>query len=259
MKTRHSRVILTTALFSLLVSPSAHAIDRFTDDGYLIDGFYLIAEAGRSTDRNVEGGHFSTFTDANYFFRSDATRRAWGMRNGVGFQFPISSHDRVGIEVGYGDYGMRRLKSASGYSHDTGNNDGTEATDPELEMSYKGIDVMLGYAREFGSHDVHLFAGAQRTRADLEYLDINEMNYSTGTRTVTNGAATRATYANRAKVLLGYEYRVDDSVGITARYSHSFGNKVDRFYQSSFSSHLITRPRNVPSLNTLMLGVHLYF
>lgn len=239
------------ALVGVFAASPAHAAAINWDWDWQVGDFYLAAEAGHTADRGVASGHINGNGATNIFNRSGNDRR-WGARSAIGYIQPVSKTGRVGIELGAGDFGTRRL--SRGFNNTTG----TGASNPILEMHYQGMDLMLLAMHEMEEgHILSARIGGQRLRNDLKTIDMGPVQVSGST--LTNSYFVRPTYATRLKMGLGYEYKLKERAGITANYTYFFGEKVDEYMKEPMASTFVNKPNGVPKIATFMLGLHLYF
>jgi opacity protein-like surface antigen len=235
------------AAAAFAASPASAAVSDMNWDMKVGD-FYLAAEGGLSTDRDVKSGHYSrvtgTVANASVNQYNRHTSSPVGGRSSIGYKQMLDDMSGVSLEMGFGMYGSRELSKGANALP------GASARYPVIHLDYSGVDLMLGghYVLDRG-HMLSVSVGAQRTKVDMSQRGLDS----------DAAKINHPAYGTRFKAGVGYEYMVKDNVGARLNYAHVFGDEVDEYQAFPGVDVIRNKPNGVPSFDTLFVGLAMYF
>ncbi|MAZ44025.1 MAG: hypothetical protein CMF48_02460 [Legionellales bacterium] len=213
-----------------------------------VGNFYLGVEGGYVADQDVKSGHFDRVSNTvandpqNLYHRSGGVTNL-GARQSVGYRQMVDDMSGVSLEFGYGSYGGRELSKGDNFAG------GSDGRHPTIRLDYTGMDLMLGAHYVVDGHLMSVSLGGQRTKVDLTQKDLADAT----------AVVTQATTGTRFKAGVGYEYMVKDNVGAKVNYAHVFGDTVDEYQSFPGFNRVRNKANGVPSLDTLFVGLAMYF
>ena len=203
--------------------------------------FYFNTGLGKSFDQGTR----TVVHDNTYIIRKAADQ--WAQKVAIGYAYQLNSADRLGLTLGYGQYGIRHYRELV----DTVNN-----LETIYDIPYEGWDALMVGSHDSGEFRLQVKAGIQRTKAGLQMRD------NTRTGSGQSVILTRARYDWQPKVGVGYEYIVKENAALSVNYSHTWGRTLDHLKEikgiHGGAESTYNAPNRVPSLNTVLFGITLY-
>ncbi|MAZ44026.1 MAG: hypothetical protein CMF48_02465 [Legionellales bacterium] len=226
-------------IFSLAVAGACVSGQSYAWDVSENAHTYFHLGAGKSWDRGA-----STIQHPGIVNAQRKSANSWAYAQTFGLAFDVNDNDRVGLELGYDNYGNRKFIELN--------------SNFELHyfVHYSGYSATIAASHLFDDeHRFSLKFGVQRSVADLELQPADDRFMPLASQQIT----TRPRYNWNPRVGLSYEYYAKPNVTMTFSFHHTWGGKLDDIYNKMREPRVIYRAasRN-PSYTAALAGLTFY-